>query len=138
MTAICKNLNIIHLSLLLTIFISIFPFHNLLQSNPSNKESKEIYIQAKRICNHTSDCFRKEIAKFPPEQRKMMESMFPTGNLCENRYTSLEKDPNVNAKPNKKFDVEEFKKCADDMVKLSCDKIIQGHQPKSCEKFNQK
>lgn len=106
--------------------------------NPNTKESQEIYKHSKRICDRTSECFRKETAKLPPEQRKMMESMFPTGNICESRYSSIANNPSVNSNSSGKIDVEAFKKCADDMVKLSCDKIIQGLHPKSCDKFKEK
>jgi hypothetical protein len=107
-----------------------------LQANPSSKDAKEIHDLSKKICAKMSECVKKETAKLPKEQRQMMESMFPSGNICESRYASAVtgSDDRTSGKVSKD-DIAAMKRCAEDMSKMNCEKLMQGDSPKSCERF---
>jgi hypothetical protein len=113
-----------------------------LSANPSLKDSKEIHDISKKICAKMSECVKKETAKLPPEQRKMMESMFPSGDICTQQYMknasgSSENNSDDKGKKISKEEIEAMKKCLQDINKTSCESLMSGENPKSCEQVQE-
>ncbi|PJZ44323.1 LA_2478/LA_2722/LA_4182 family protein [Leptospira brenneri] len=106
------------------------------------KDAKEFQALSKKMCAKTSECMKEKLKDLPAEQRKMIESQFVNGNVCEARYKNYVVDGQkpANGKPTKKLtkeDLEDMKKCAKDMAAFSCADLEDGKVPESCEKFQE-
>ncbi|MCW7470965.1 LA_2478/LA_2722/LA_4182 family protein [Leptospira kanakyensis] len=107
------------------------------------KDAKEFQALSKKMCAKTSECMKEKLKDLPADQRKMIESQFVNGNVCESRYKNYVVEgqkPATNDKPSKKLtkeDLENMKKCAKDMAAFSCADLEEGKVPESCEKFQE-
>ncbi|TGL41389.1 LA_2478/LA_2722/LA_4182 family protein [Leptospira perdikensis] len=106
------------------------------------KDAKEFQSLSKKMCAKTSECMKEKLKDLPADQRKMVESQFVNGNVCEARYKNyvVEGQKPTNDKPTKKLtkqDLEDMKKCAKDMAAFSCADLEDGKVPESCEKFQE-
>ncbi|TGL88367.1 hypothetical protein EHQ68_11145 [Leptospira congkakensis] len=107
------------------------------------KDAKEFQALSKKMCAKTSECMKEKLKDLPADQRKMIESQFVNGNVCESRYKNYVVEgqkPAANDKPTKKLtkqDLEDMKKCAKDMAAFSCADLEEGKVPESCEKFQE-
>ncbi|TGK54359.1 hypothetical protein EHQ16_11195 [Leptospira kanakyensis] len=107
------------------------------------KDAKEFQALSKKMCAKTSECMKEKLKDLPADQRKMIESQFVNGNVCESRYKNYVVEgqkPATNDKPTKKLtkeDLENMKKCAKDMAAFSCADLEEGKVPESCEKFQE-
>lgn len=122
------------------ILISAVFLISSLSANPSLKDSKEIHDISKKICAKMSSCIKKETEKLPPEQKKMMESMFPSGDICAQQYmkhasANSGTDSNDKGKKISKEELEAMKKCLKDINNTSCEALMSGENPKSCDRF---
>ncbi|MCC5816063.1 MAG: hypothetical protein JJT78_15035 [Leptospira sp.] len=109
-------------------------------AGPTSKDAKEMHEYSKKICAKMSECVKKQMANMPAEQRKMMEGMFPTGDMCTQQYMAhtsagSDSDSGKNDRKITKEEMEAMKKCMKDMVATSCEELMSGNQPKSCERF---
>ncbi|TGM61060.1 LA_2478/LA_2722/LA_4182 family protein [Leptospira meyeri] len=106
------------------------------------KDAKEFQALSKKMCAKTSECMKEKLKDLPADQRKMIESQFVNGNVCESRYKNyvVEGQKPANNQPTKKLtkqDLEDMKKCAKDMAAFSCADLEDGKVPESCEKFQE-
>ncbi|TGK82882.1 hypothetical protein EHQ23_16480 [Leptospira bourretii] len=106
------------------------------------KDAKEFQALSKKMCAKTSECMKEKLKDLPADQRKMVESQFVNGNVCESRYKNyvVEGQKPANNQPTKKLtkqDLEDMKKCAKDMAAFSCADLEDGKVPESCEKFQE-
>ncbi|TGL16026.1 LA_2478/LA_2722/LA_4182 family protein [Leptospira meyeri] len=106
------------------------------------KDAKEFQALSKKMCAKTSECMKEKLKDLPADQRKMIESQFVNGNVCESRYKNyvVEGQKPANNQPTKKLtkqDLEDMKKCAKDMTAFSCADLEDGKVPESCEKFQE-
>ncbi|TGK83242.1 hypothetical protein EHQ24_08045 [Leptospira noumeaensis] len=106
------------------------------------KDAKEFQALSKKMCAKTSECMKEKLKDLPADQRKMIESQFVNGNVCESRYKNyvVEGQKPASDKPTKKLtkeDLEDMKKCARDMAAFSCADLEEGKVPESCEKFQE-
>ncbi|EMY59876.1 LA_2478/LA_2722/LA_4182 family protein [Leptospira terpstrae] len=121
--------------------ISLF-FLPLLITSQTLKDAKEFQALSKKMCAKTSECMKEKLKDLPADQRKMVESQFVNGNVCESRYKNylVEGQKPANDKPTKKLtkqDLEDMKKCAKEMAAFSCADLEDGKVPESCEKFQE-
>ncbi|EOQ95011.1 hypothetical protein LEP1GSC195_0760 [Leptospira wolbachii serovar Codice str. CDC] len=119
--------------------VSLF-FIPCLLTSQSLKDAKEFQSLSKKMCAKTSECMKEKLKDLPADQRKMVESQFVNGNVCEARYKNyvVEGQKPANDKPTKKLtkeDLEDMKKCAKEMAAFSCADFEDGKVPESCEKF---
>ncbi|MCG6142417.1 hypothetical protein EHR01_08775 [Leptospira mtsangambouensis] len=114
----------------------------LLLTAQTLKDAKEFQALSKKMCAKTSECMKEKLKDLPADQRKMVESQFVNGNVCESRYKNyvVEGQKPANNQPTKKLtkqDLEDMKKCAKDMAAFSCADLEDGKVPESCEKFQE-
>lgn len=114
----------------------------LLITSQTLKDAKEFQALSKKMCAKTSECMKEKLKDLPADQRKMVESQFVNGNVCESRYKNylVEGQKPANDKPTKKLtkqDLEDMKKCAKEMAAFSCADLEDGKVPESCEKFQE-
>ncbi|TGM06493.1 LA_2478/LA_2722/LA_4182 family protein [Leptospira jelokensis] len=122
---------------ILTLGLILFP---LLITSQTLKDAKEFQALSKKMCAKSSECMKEKLKDLPPEQRKMVESQFVNGNVCESRYKHYVVDGQKpsNDKPTKKLtkqDIEDMKQCAKEMAAFSCADLEDGKVPSACEKF---
>ncbi|MCG6146322.1 hypothetical protein ND856_16860 [Leptospira bandrabouensis] len=122
-------------------FISLF-FLPFLITSQTLKDAKEFQALSKKMCAKSSECMKEKLKDLPADQRKMIESQFVNGNVCESRYKNyvVEGQKPANNQPTKKLtkqDLEDMKKCAKDMAAFSCADLEEGKVPESCEKFQE-
>ncbi|TGL62569.1 LA_2478/LA_2722/LA_4182 family protein [Leptospira jelokensis] len=120
-----------------TLGLILFP---LLITSQTLKDAKEFQALSKKMCAKSSECMKEKLKDLPPEQRKMVESQFVNGNVCESRYKHYVVDGQKpsNDKPTKKLtkqDIEDMKQCAKEMAAFSCADLEDGKVPSACEKF---
>ncbi|PJZ83447.1 LA_2478/LA_2722/LA_4182 family protein [Leptospira harrisiae] len=106
------------------------------------KDAKEFQALSKKMCAKTSECMKEKLKDLPADQRKMVESQFVNGNVCESRYKNyvVEGQKPANNQPTKKLskqDLEDMKKCAKEMAAFSCADLEDGKVPEACEKFQE-
>lgn len=123
------------------LLVSLF-FLPFLLTSQSLKDAKEFQALSKKMCAKSSECMKEKLKELPADQRKMVESQFVNGNVCESRYKNyvVEGQKPTNDKPTKKLtkeDIENMKKCAKDMTTFSCADLEEGKVPESCEKFQE-
>ncbi|EMY70571.1 LA_2478/LA_2722/LA_4182 family protein [Leptospira vanthielii] len=123
------------------LLVSLF-FLPFLLTSQSLKDAKEFQALSKKMCAKSSECMKEKLKELPADQRKMVESQFVNGNVCESRYKNyvVEGQKPTNDKPTKKLtkeDIENMKKCAKDMATFSCADLEEGKVPESCEKFQE-
>lgn len=121
--------------------ISLFFLPYLLTSQ-TLKDAKEFQTLSKKMCAKSSECMKEKLKELPADQRKMVESQFVNGNVCESRYKNyvVEGQKPANNQPTKKLtkeDLENMKKCAKEMAAFSCADLEEGKVPESCEKFQE-
>lgn len=121
--------------------ISLFFLPYLLTSQ-TLKDAKEFQALSKKMCAKSSECMKEKLKELPADQRKMVESQFMNGNVCESRYKNyvVEGQKPANNQPTKKLtkeDLENMKKCAKEMAAFSCADLEEGKVPESCEKFQE-
>ncbi|XDD56084.1 hypothetical protein AB3N62_18525 [Leptospira sp. WS4.C2] len=121
--------------------ISLFFLPYLLTSQ-TLKDAKEFQALSKKMCAKSSECMKEKLKELPADQRKMVESQFVNGNVCESRYKNyvVEGQKPANNQPTKKLtkeDLENMKKCAKEMAAFSCADLEEGKVPESCEKFQE-
>lgn len=114
-----------------------FPF---IITSQTLKDAKEFQALSKKMCAKTSECMKEKLKDLPPEQRKMVESQFVNGNVCESRYKQyiVEGQKPSNEKPTRKLtkqDIEDMKQCTKEMAAFSCAELEEGKIPQACEKF---
>lgn len=122
-------------------FISLF-FLPFLITSQTLKDAKEFQALSKKMCAKSSECMKEKLKDLPADQRKMIESQFVNGNVCESRYKNyvVEGQKPANNQPTKKLtkqDLEDMKKCAKEMAAFSCADLEEGKVPESCEKFQE-
>ncbi|ABZ96043.1 Hypothetical protein LBF_4221 [Leptospira biflexa serovar Patoc strain 'Patoc 1 (Ames)'] len=123
---------------ILTLVLFLLP---LIITSQTLKDAKEFQALSKKMCAKTSECMKEKLKDLPPEQRKMVESQFVNGNVCESRYKQYVVDgqkPSASDKPSKKLtkqDIEDMKQCAKEMAAFSCADLEEGKVPSACEKF---
>ncbi|MCT8335588.1 hypothetical protein NUH30_18030 [Leptospira sp. 85282-16] len=122
-------------------FISLF-FLPFLITSQTLKDAKEFQALSKKMCAKSSECMKEKLKDLPADQRKMIESQFVNGNVCESRYKNyvVEGQKPATNQPTKKLtkqDMEDMKKCAKDMAAFSCTELEEGKVPESCEKFQE-
>lgn len=122
-------------------FISLF-FLPFLITSQTLKDAKEFQALSKKMCAKSSECMKEKLKDLPADQRKMIESQFVNGNVCESHYKNyvVEGQKPANNQPTKKLtkqDLEDMKKCAKDMAAFSCADLEEGKVPESCEKFQE-
>lgn len=122
------------------IFFFLFLLFPLVVASQTLKDAKEFQALSKKMCAKSSECMKEKLKDLPPEQRKMVESQFVNGNVCESRYKNyiVEGQKPTNEKPTKKLtkqDIEDMKRCAKEMASFSCSDLEEGKVPESCEKF---
>ncbi|WCL49783.1 LA_2478/LA_2722/LA_4182 family protein [Leptospira sp. GIMC2001] len=122
------------ISILFTILLAA-----ALNAQPSTKEAKELHGYSKKICAKMSECVMKQAAKLPPEQKKMMESLFPSGDVCVQQYVNhgAAGDDKSDQRKITKEELEAMKKCMSDMSKASCESLMAGENPSSCAQFQE-
>lgn len=121
--------------------ISLF-FLPYLITSQTLKDAKEFQALSKKMCAKSSECMKEKLKELPADQRKMVESQFVNGNVCESRYKNyvVEGQKPANNQPTKKLtkeDLENMKKCAKEMAAFSCADLEEGKVPESCEKFQE-
>ncbi|MCG6153815.1 LA_2478/LA_2722/LA_4182 family protein [Leptospira bandrabouensis] len=122
-------------------FTSLF-FLPFLITSQTLKDAKEFQALSKKMCAKSSECMKEKLKDLPADQRKMIESQFVNGNVCESKYKNyvVEGQKPANNQPTKKLtkqDLEDMKKCAKDMAAFSCADLEEGKVPESCEKFQE-
>ncbi|MCW7492655.1 hypothetical protein ND861_09025 [Leptospira sp. 2 VSF19] len=121
--------------------VSLF-FLPLLITSQTLKDAKEFQALSKKMCAKSSECMKEKLKDLPADQRKMIESQFVNGNVCESRYKNYVVDGQkpANNQPTKKLtkqDLEDMKKCAKEMAAFSCAELEEGKVPEACEKFQE-
>ncbi|MCU0823546.1 MAG: hypothetical protein MUF77_02755 [Leptospira sp.] len=123
------------------ILISIFITNTI--ASQSLADAKEIQAATKKMCEKTSACMKEKMKDLPAEQKKMFEAQFVNGNVCQSRYAHLVPEggkPVKSEKPQRKLtkeEIENIKKCANEMAKMSCADLEEGNMPSSCEGFQE-
>lgn len=118
--------------------VTLLPFS---LASQTLSDAKQIQAATKKMCEKTSLCMKEKMKDLPPEQKKMFEAQFVNGNVCESRYAQYVPEtnkPSKSDKPEKKLtkeDIENMKKCANEMAKMTCADLEEGNMPSSCEKF---
>ena len=80
---------------------------------------------------------RKSAAGLPADQKKMVESMIPSMDVCANNHVAAGNPAEPYQKISKE-DLEAMKNCVKDTMKLSCEQLMdEENQPNSCNRFKE-
>lgn len=118
----------------------IFTWNSLVTAQ-TLADAKEFHALSKKMCQKMSTCMKEKLKEFPPEQRKMFESQFNNGNVCEVKYKNYVVEgqkPSSQKEPVKKLtkkDIEDMKECAKAMSEYPCSDLNEGKVPDACERF---